>query len=120
MAAAAAANGINLQYCTVQGRDCLQGTLYTNLMTIRVARTISGMIRWTEFLYGSRWAQAVGIWPWTDVFMSSETRNLLDLHAFRRPRWVRRCTRESTRRIFRKSVRTMASSWNRRSARADR
>jgi hypothetical protein len=77
MAAAAAANGINLQYCMVQGRDYLQGTLYTNLMTIRTSQDDFTKIRWTEFLYGSRFAQALGIWPWSDVYMSSETRNLL-------------------------------------------
>ena len=77
MATAAASNGLNLQYCMVQGRDILQGSLYTNLMTIRTSQDDFREIRWTEFLYGSRVAQAMGIWPWTDVFMSSETRNLL-------------------------------------------
>jgi len=77
MAGAAAANGINLQYCMVQGRDYLQGTLYTNLMTIRTSEDRFDTTRWAEHLYGSRFAQAMGIWPWTDVYMSSETRNLL-------------------------------------------
>jgi hypothetical protein len=77
MAAAAASNGLNMQYCMVQGRDFLQGSLYTNLMTVRTSQDDFREIRWTEFLYGSRMAQAMGIWPWTDVFMSSETRNLL-------------------------------------------
>jgi hypothetical protein len=77
MASAAAANGINLQYCMVQGRDYLQGTLYTNLMTIRTSEDRFDTTRWAENLYGSRFAQAMGIWPWTDVYMSSETRNLL-------------------------------------------
>jgi hypothetical protein len=77
MASAAAANGINLQYCMVQGRDYLQGTLYTNLMTIRTSEDRFDTTRWAENLYGSRFAQAMGIWPWTDVYMSTETRNLL-------------------------------------------
>ena len=77
MAWAAASNGINLQYCMVEGRDYLQGTLYTNLMTIRTSQDRFSTNRWTECLYGSRLAQAMGIWPWTDVYMSSETRNLL-------------------------------------------
>jgi hypothetical protein len=77
MAAAAAARGINLQYCMVQAPDYLQGTCYTNLMTIRTSQDDFTNIRWTEFLYGSRLAQAVGIWPWSDVYMSPETRNLL-------------------------------------------
>jgi hypothetical protein len=77
MAAAAATYGINLQYCMVQGRDYLQGTLFTNLMTIRTSEDRFDTTRWAEHLYGSRFAQAVGIWPWTDVCMSSETRNIL-------------------------------------------
>jgi len=77
MRSAAAANGINLQYCMVEGRDYLQGSLYTNLMTIRTSQDRFDTNRWTECLYGSRLAQAMGIWPWTDVYMSGETRNLL-------------------------------------------
>jgi hypothetical protein len=77
MAWAAAANGINLQYCMVRGCDYLQGTLYTNLMTIRTSEDRFDTTRWAEHLYGSRLAQAMGIWPWTDVCMSSETRNIL-------------------------------------------
>ena len=77
MAWFAASNGINLQYCMVQGRDYLQGTLYPNLMTIRTSQDRFNTNRWTECIYGSRLAQAVGIWPWTDVYMSSETRNIL-------------------------------------------
>jgi hypothetical protein len=77
MAAAAATNGINLQYCMVQGRDFLQGSLYPNLMTTRTCPDVFDTNNWTMFIYGSRLAQAMGIWPWCDVFRSSATRNLL-------------------------------------------
>jgi autotransporter-associated beta strand protein len=77
MQAAAATNGINLQYCMPRGRDFLQGSLYTNLMTIRVSFDAFGSPRWQEFIYDSRLAQAVGVWPWCDEFRSTETRNLL-------------------------------------------
>ena len=33
--------------------------------------------RYHDFLYTSRFASALGIWPWSDVFMSGETNNLL-------------------------------------------
>src|SRR4030081_2429183 len=33
--------------------------------------------RWDSFLYTSRLAGALGVWPWTDVFMSTERDNLL-------------------------------------------
>jgi hypothetical protein len=77
MQAAAATNGINLQYCMLQGRNYLQGSLYTNLMTIRVSYDVFGSARWREFIYDSRLAQAIGAWPWCDEFRSAETRNAL-------------------------------------------
>jgi hypothetical protein len=77
MAAAAATNGINMQYCMVQGRDYLQGSLYPNLMTTRTCPDVFDTNNWTAFLYGSRIAHAMGIWPWCDVFRSAATRNLL-------------------------------------------
>ena len=77
MQAAAAADGINLQYCMLQGRDYLQSSLYSNLMSIRVSYDIFGTPRWREFMYDSRVAQAMGTWPWTDEFRSAETCNLL-------------------------------------------
>jgi hypothetical protein len=77
MASSAAANGLNLQYCMVQGRDYLQGSIYTNLMTTRTCPDVFDTNNWTTFIYGSRIAQAMGIWPWSDVFRSAATRNLL-------------------------------------------
>src|SRR5258708_22298197 len=38
MAAGAASNGLNLQYCMELNRHYLQGTLYTNLMAMGVDR----------------------------------------------------------------------------------
>jgi len=77
MRAAAAASRITLQYCMIHGRHYLQGSLYPNLMSVRTSQDRFNPNRWTEFLYGSRMAQAMGIWPWSDVYMSTKTRNLL-------------------------------------------
>jgi hypothetical protein len=77
MQAAAAADGINLQYCMPQSRDYLQSSLYGNVMSSRVSNDIFVPARWQEFIYDSRLAQAMGVWPWTDEFRSAETRNLL-------------------------------------------
>ena len=77
MQAAAAANGINMQYCMPQCRDLMQGSLYGNLMTSRVSWDDFNSARWQAFIYDSRLVQALGFWPWCDVFMSAETRNLL-------------------------------------------
>jgi len=59
-------------------RHYLQGgAKYANLTTIRVSGDRFQRERWKEFLYGSRMASALGVWPWTDVFKSRETPNIL-------------------------------------------
>jgi hypothetical protein len=77
MARAARARGLTLQYCMPLPRYFLQGARYDNLTTIRVSDDRFQRSRWDNFLYVSRLAGALGIWPWTDVFMSRETDNLL-------------------------------------------
>jgi hypothetical protein len=77
MAAAAQARGLSLQYCMALPRFFLQGALYDNLTTIRVSDDRFQRGHWDNFLYTSRLASALGIWPWSDVFMSTETNNLL-------------------------------------------
>ncbi|HTT57450.1 MAG TPA: hypothetical protein VMF63_10095 [Opitutaceae bacterium] len=76
MARAAKMRGISLQYCMAPPCFFLQGSRYDNLTTIRVSDDRFKRTRWDQFLYASRLASAVGIWPWTDVFMSTETDNL--------------------------------------------
>ena len=67
-----------MQYCMALPRHYLQGGAhYTNLTSIRVSGDRFEKRKWKEFLYGSRLASALGIWPWCDVFMSSETPNIL-------------------------------------------
>jgi len=77
MAAAAKVRGLSLQYCMALPRFFLQGAHYDNLTTIRVSDDRFDRSRWDNFLYTSRLAGALGIWPWSDVFMSTETNNLL-------------------------------------------
>jgi hypothetical protein len=77
MARAAAKEGLALQYCMPLPRHFLQGTHYSNLSTIRVSGDRFGKDQWASFLFNGRLASALGAWPWTDVFMSSETSNLL-------------------------------------------
>src|SRR5581483_8596508 len=77
MASSAGANGLTLQYCMPDPRDYLQSTLYYNVLTIRVSDDRFDRAHWDEFLYDSRLASALGLWPWSDVFMSTETDNLL-------------------------------------------
>ncbi|WP_433887593.1 carbohydrate-binding protein [Streptomyces sp. CA-111067] len=77
MAHHAAADGLDLQYCMALPRDYLQSTRYPNLTTIRVSDDRFDRPKWDMFLYDSQLAGSLGVWPWVDVFMSGETRNLL-------------------------------------------
>jgi hypothetical protein len=77
MAAACKSRGVTMQYCMVLARHVMQGAKYSNLTTVRVSGDRLNRGKWREFVYGSRLASALGIWPWTDVFKSSETPNLL-------------------------------------------
>jgi hypothetical protein len=77
MARAAREKGLTLQYCMAQPRHFLQGAHYDNLTTIRVSGDRLARDKWDSFLFTARLASALQIWPWTDVFMSGETDNLL-------------------------------------------
>ena len=77
MARAAHDNNMSLQYCMGLPRFFLQGSHYPNLTTIRVSGDRFERRKWDDFLFVSQFARAVGIWPWADVFMSTETNNLL-------------------------------------------
>jgi hypothetical protein len=77
MARAAQEKGMSLQYCMALPRHFLQGARYGNLTTIRTSGDRLTRSKWDAFLYTSRLASALGIWPWADVFMSTETDNVL-------------------------------------------
>jgi hypothetical protein len=77
MAAATAAYGMTMQYCMPYPRDVLQGSMYSNLTTVRVSNDRFERGKWDEALYASQLTAGIGAWPWVDVFSSSETRNLL-------------------------------------------
>jgi hypothetical protein len=69
--------GINMQYCMPLPKHYLQSTKYRNLVSTRVSNDRFDRNRWRVFFYGNRLAAAVGSWPWSDVFRSSERDNLL-------------------------------------------
>jgi len=77
MAAAMGQQGISVQYCSGTTRHFLQSAKYGNVTTIRASEDRFDRSRWTSFLYASRLAGALGVWPFTDVLMSSETANLV-------------------------------------------
>ncbi|MBV9504622.1 MAG: hypothetical protein JO323_06400 [Acidobacteriia bacterium] len=77
MSASLSQRNITIQYCMPSPRHFLQSVRYKNLTTIRTSSDRFGPARWNSFLFTSRLASALGIWPFTDVFMSSEPSNLL-------------------------------------------
>jgi hypothetical protein len=77
MAAAMAQQQITMQYCMPTPRHVLQSAKYPNLTTIRASQDRFVPARWTAFLYASRLIGAMGAWPFSDVFNSTETSNLL-------------------------------------------
>ncbi|HTS17963.1 MAG TPA: hypothetical protein VMP11_10350 [Verrucomicrobiae bacterium] len=77
MAAASAKRGLSMQYCMGLPRHFLQGAKYSNLTTIRTSDDRFEPGKWRHFLYTSQLASALGIWPWCDVFKSSETGNMI-------------------------------------------
>lgn len=77
MADSATSNGLSLLYCMPKPRNYMAGVMYDNLTSTRVSYDRFDRTKWNMFLYDSRLASALGILPWSDVFMSSESDNLL-------------------------------------------
>ncbi len=86
MAAAMGARGLSIQYCMPAARHYLQSARYDNVDTIRVSEdgfkdglAANGAVddKWTPFLYDSRLASALGVWPFTDAVRSDSRPNLL-------------------------------------------
>jgi hypothetical protein len=77
MAGAMGQQAISVQYCSGTTRHFLQTARYGNVTTIRASEDRFDRSRWTNFLYASRLAAALGVWPFTDVLMSGETANLI-------------------------------------------
>lgn len=77
MARAAASDNITVQYCMPLPWNYLDSTRYQNVQTSRVSGDRFNRANWDGFLFNSRLAGALGEWPWTDVFMNTETDNLL-------------------------------------------
>ena len=68
---------ITIQYCMPLPSHYMASTQYPNVQTIRTSNDRLNRDKWDRFLYDSRLASAVGLWPWTDVFFSGELPNLI-------------------------------------------
>ncbi len=77
MAQAMRNKGIDMQYCMAMPRFFMQGLKYNSLTTARTSDDRFEPVKWGDFIYTSQLAYAMGIWPWSDVFMSRETGNMI-------------------------------------------
>ena len=77
MSQAMLSKGITIQYCMPLPSNYMASTRYPNVQTIRPSADRFDRDNWDSFLYDSRLASAVGLWPWTDVFFSDELPNLI-------------------------------------------
>jgi hypothetical protein len=77
MSEAMLSKGITIQYCMPLPSDYMASTQYLNVQTIRPSNDRFNREQWDAFLYDSQLASAVGLWPWTDVFLSNELPNLI-------------------------------------------
>ena len=77
MAASMGRRHLTMQYCMASARHYLQSSKYSNLTTIRTSGDHLQRDRWTDFLYASRFAGALGAWPFTDNLMSAEISQVL-------------------------------------------
>jgi hypothetical protein len=77
MSEAMLSKGITIQYCMPLPSEYMASSQYKNVQTIRPSDDRFDRNEWDSFLYDSRLASAVGLWPWTDVFFSDELGNLI-------------------------------------------
>lgn len=77
MSRAMADQGITIQYCMPLPSDYMASTLYPSVQTIRTSDDGFERGNWDNFLYDSRLATALGLWPWTDAFFSKDLGNLV-------------------------------------------
>ena len=77
MAEAMENQGITMQYCMAEPRHFLQSVNYGNLTTIRASQDGFNRANWSDFLYASRLASALGVWPFADVLISSNRNDLI-------------------------------------------
>ena len=71
MAAGCQKHGLSMQYCMAPPRCFLQGSKYENLTSIRTCGDHFVPAHYRDFFYVSKLADALGIWPFADVFQST-------------------------------------------------
>ncbi len=77
MAGAMQSAGLRIVYCMPLWTHIMQSTKYDNVFSARMSNDAFQRERWDEFLFNSRIASAVGLWPFADAFKSKNARDVL-------------------------------------------
>jgi len=77
MADAMSARHIAIIYCMETSRFLMEAAELPDVIAMRGADDRFVKARWRNFIFNSMFIHAVGAWPWSDVFMSSERGNML-------------------------------------------
>jgi len=77
MAKAMAVAGRKLMYCMPLWSDIMQSSKYDNVVATRISPDFLARGNWDRFLFNSRVASAVGLWPFTDALNSRNVKDVL-------------------------------------------
>jgi hypothetical protein len=77
MAQAMAAQHMSILYCMARPDEMMQASKYSIVTTSRVSNDFFIQPRWRDFVFTSRLAAAVGLWPWSDACLSTSRYGIL-------------------------------------------
>jgi hypothetical protein len=77
MAGSCQVHRLTMQYCMALPSEFLEASRYGNLTSIRTSGDRFNRTHWWNFFYTSQLGYSIGSWPWTDMFFSYETDNML-------------------------------------------
>ena len=77
MAAALEAQGRSILYCMPMAAHLMQASKYSNVISARVSPDGFNRTQWDQFLFNSRIAAAVGLWPFADACQSQNVKDVL-------------------------------------------
>lgn len=77
MASALGAAGRQIVYCMPLSTHILQASKYDSVVSVRVSNDAFRRGKWDELLFDSAVPSALGLWPFTDAFVSANTKDVL-------------------------------------------
>ena len=77
MASALASAGRSIVYCMPLSTHILQSAKYSNVVAVRVSDDAFRRSKWDEVLFDSAIPSALGLWPFSDAFVSANVKDVL-------------------------------------------